>query len=359
MTTSFPGTGENRLEVPSELGRPFRVGSPMELARSNAEVIRKTIKDRKSEEAKHWIEYLYSGDMVMLRVYAEWCVLWHEFSLRRFGSASADLLQQQALELWNSHTNTAHNKSEAKMTTYFLLSTLRSDSGSARCIEQLSEGVCRFPEELNQMLMENLLSGCGPETEDLFENYFRCVRDRHDLLAKYCWSFPTAICKIHGQKIAEEGLAGSFGAMSVQDAMWNLFASLSPALRSAFLAEHLRFHFSGIKREGSVTIIEEEDRYRLVFDPCGSGGAMRREGLGELTIFANASPLTWGRKGEVPAYCAHCAFNELTSVKRVGYPLWVTEFDPDANRPCGWTVFKDPGRIPQSYFSRLSQDTSC
>lgn len=354
MATSLPGTGENRLEVPPELGRPFRVGSPMELSRSNADVIRKSIKDRKVDESKHWIEYLYSGDMVMLRVYAEWCVLWREFSLRRFGSVDATLLEQQTLELWNAHTNTDKSQNEAKMTIHFLLSTLHSDSGSARCIEQLTQGVCRFPEELNQMLMEKIASGCGPETEDLFENYFKCVRDRHDLLAKYCWSFPTAIYNAFGQKVAEEGLAGSFGAMSVQDAMWNLFASLSPALRAAFLSEHLRFHFSGANREGSVTIIEEEDRYRLVFDPCGSGGAMRREGLGGLAIFSDASPLTWGRKGQVPAYCAHCAFNELTSIKRVGYPLWVTEFDPDATRPCGWTVFKNPDGIPKSYIARLS-----
>ena len=55
----------------------------------------------------------------------------------------------------------------------------------------------------------------------------------------------------------------------------------------------------------------------------------------------------------MPAYCAHCALNELESVKRFGHPLWVTEFDPDASKPCGWTVYKDPQAIPQRYFERL------
>lgn len=122
------------------------------------------------------------------------------------------------------------------------------------------------------------------------------------------------------------------------------------------LAEHLRFHFSGPGRDGTVQIIEEPDRIRLVFDACGSGGAMRRRlghGKDGLAVMPEATGATWGLKGCVPGYCTHCAQNEIASVKRLGYPAWVTEFKEDPMQPCGWTIFKDPKSVPDHFFERL------
>jgi hypothetical protein len=72
-----------------------------------------------------------------------------------------------------------------------------------------------------------------------------------------------------------------------------------------------------------------------------------------LSPLPDASPETWNRAGQVPAYCAHCAKNEITSIRRFGFPAWVTEFDPDPRKPCGWTVYKDPKLIPARYYERL------
>jgi hypothetical protein len=36
----------------------------------------------------------------------------------------------------------------------------------------------------------------------------------------------------------------------------------------------------------------------------------------------------------------------------------VTEFDPDPEKPCGWTVYKDPALIPERYFTRLGYKKS-
>jgi hypothetical protein len=55
----------------------------------------------------------------------------------------------------------------------------------------------------------------------------------------------------------------------------------------------------------------------------------------------------------VPGYCTHCAINELESMRRLGYPILVTEFESDPQKPCGWTVYKDPNLIPERYFTRL------
>jgi hypothetical protein len=68
--------------------------------------------------------------------------------------------------------------------------------------------------------------------------------------------------------------------------------------------------------------------------------------------YTEPSSATWGR-GDVPVYCAHCAQNERYTCELLGYPGWVTEFDPDAAKPCGWVVYKDPRSIPLHYFERL------
>ena len=104
-------------------------------------------------------------------------------------------------------------------------------------------------------------------------------------------------------------------------------------------------------------MIEEADRFRLVVDPCGSGGAMRRDPAVRPTpafgLLRSPSPTTWMRADGVPAYCGHCAQNEIESVRRLGYPAWVAEFDPDPDKPCCWTIYKDPLDIPEIYFERI------
>ena len=35
------------------------------------------------------------------------------------------------------------------------------------------------------------------------------------------------------------------------------------------------------------------------------------------------------------------------------HPLWVTEFDHDANKPCAWKFYKNANDIPETYYDRL------
>jgi hypothetical protein len=149
----------------------------------------------------------------------------------------------------------------------------------------------------------------------------------------------------------------SFKTVSAYEPFYRLIGRLSPDERAAFLAEHLRGHHSGEGRKGAVQIIEEPDRYRLIFDACGSGGAMRRKAatspMPGLENYPDASAATWGLAGKVPAFCAHCAQNEIEMIRRYGYPAWVVNFDPDPMKPCGWTVYKNPDLIPEQYFDRV------
>jgi hypothetical protein len=148
----------------------------------------------------------------------------------------------------------------------------------------------------------------------------------------------------HGEAAFARAMSDSLAAVGSYQRMLELTAHLQAHELAAVLAEHLRGHFSGPGRAGGVRIEENAESFRLIMDPCGSGGALRRERAAKLvpaTRLVRASALTWSRRDEVPLYCAHCACNELATRQRLGYRAWVTEFDPEPDKPCAWVIYKD------------------
>jgi hypothetical protein len=131
-------------------------------------------------------------------------------------------------------------------------------------------------------------------------------------------------------------------------------------------AELNRSHRAGPGESGQIKITEEEDRYIMSFDPCGSGGRMRRTGaidgipprteppfnLGKTT---KPYDWSWGKTG-VPYYCAHCCvWNEQIAIETIGYPVRVTEYNEDPEGPCAFIYYKDPDLIPEHYFTRVGK----
>ena len=55
----------------------------------------------------------------------------------------------------------------------------------------------------------------------------------------------------------------------------------------------------------------------------------------------------------MPYYCTHCPVNEILPIEWGGYPLWVTDFDSDASKPCLWRFYKKPKLIPEAYWTRV------
>jgi hypothetical protein len=127
-------------------------------------------------------------------------------------------------------------------------------------------------------------------------------------------------------------------------------------------AETRRSHFSGIGARGDVEVAEEDDRYVLSFDPCGSAGRARRETADTTHLLASPSARvegahdwTWGEEG-VCLYCAHCSFvNEILPIEAIGVPKRVTLYPSAASEPCRWVVYKQPGNTPAEYYERVGE----
>ena len=154
--------------------------------------------------------------------------------------------------------------------------------------------------------------------------------------------------------------------------------SLPTLLYVAF--ESMRAHLSTVNRDGSpLELIEEEDRWILRFDPCGSGGRAMRGDWVEGTPSRMEPPYEWrviegaydwtdGKAG-VCSYCNHCqVLMEHLPMDRFGYPVRVVEPPlyptrdgvrvddrSDARQRCSWTMYKDPTGVPVEIYTRAGR----
>ena len=112
-------------------------------------------------------------------------------------------------------------------------------------------------------------------------------------------------------------------------------------------SELQRGHFS------EFTVVEEPDRYVVRYDPCGSGGRLRR--TKNVGATKKAYPWSWGRSG-VPYYCVHCCIGwEIIATELQGYPVRINLPGEKPEDPCVHLFYKRPELIPGEYFTRIGK----
>ncbi|PJF26239.1 MAG: hypothetical protein CUN53_08715 [Phototrophicales bacterium] len=137
---------------------------------------------------------------------------------------------------------------------------------------------------------------------------------------------------------------------------------MTPWEKVALTVEGMRGgHFSGARRRGDVQVSEEEDRFVISFDPCGSGGVLRRgdpeTGRAPYPITehgTNREPHLWTwQKTGVHWYCSHCAIAmEWLPGRKRGHPLRPLDHNLDHNAPCVWYVYKDEKQTREYHYPR-------
>lgn len=178
----------------------------------------------------------------------------------------------------------------------------------------------------------------------------------HDIYAQYVQDILAFIAKNYGEEQVEAALRSSLeGWFRIR---YDAYNRLSLEEKVQVTAEGMRCHLDGPERQGDFTIIEEKDRFVFKWDPCGSGGILRRraeaEGT-ELAVAQKAHDWTWGRQG-VCLYCSHCSLvNEILPIEHYGYPNRITEYPERAGDPCIWYIYKNPDDIPEEYYRRIGK----
>jgi hypothetical protein len=140
---------------------------------------------------------------------------------------------------------------------------------------------------------------------------------------------------------------------------------MTPWEKVALTVEGMRGgHFSGMQRRGDVIVEDQGDRFMVAFDPCGSGGVMRRgdpeTGRQPVSIQPHgvnqeAHLWTWGKTG-VHWYCSHCAIAmEWLPGQKRGYLLRPLDHTLDHHAPCPWYIYKEDRLIRDYHYPRTGQ----
>jgi hypothetical protein len=213
----------------------------------------------------------------------------------------------------------------------------------------------------SEKIVEAIDDGRLNEAKELARYIIPEGKALHDLMCDWVWDLLSQVAKRHGEQDMYESLRDSQSGWMLRRT-WRGFLQLPVEERVQLTAEIMRSHRCGPNQDGGIDVIEDDEKYSIRMDPCGSGGRMRRgdpvDGTGSrleapynFGVTQEAHDWSWSKKG-VPYYCIHCAVNEAMPMEWGGHPLWVTGYDADAAKPCYWHFYKRADDIPEDYYTR-------
>ncbi len=183
-------------------------------------------------------------------------------------------------------------------------------------------------------------------------------RDRqHQLLHDRFIDITAGFCRYVGTVFGDQRLEGLFRHSGERQRhgfeKWESLVTEDFVRASAHL---LKSHM------GNVTVTEDDEKFTITQDPCGTGGRLMREGAyekpdGPYTI-ATPQAMTFG-KANFPSYCAHCAvWNNILCIEWFGHPQWTIDHPATPTGPCRIHIYKSATRIPLRYYEQVSTRTS-
>lgn len=344
--------GNERLQTFEKTGTFMRMATPGQLEIPDYQIVRELLLKGNWDEAGRYISTFHAQNMFMNSVFFEWCIIMINYYAELTSVEAEKKFRVKAIKDYKAlitKMGESYPAENEQLVIEQMKSLMDADNLGLSSGDYIFADMEKDFNELQSAFNSQDLS----KSLKLLTSFHRHCVIRHDSLATFVYSYPTSIIEVDGEKMAVEVSNGSVLRNERMGGIWELTKILTPLDLAAFLAEHLRFHFSGEGREGKTTIVEDDKKIKLIFDPCGSGGAIRRR-LGEAEVKLNEKhDLAWNKCGEVNLYCSHCALNEKISIDLFGYPKLVVDFQADGQKPCGWTVYKDPKDIPAEVYQRL------
>jgi hypothetical protein len=198
-----------------------------------------------------------------------------------------------------------------------------------------------------QQALAALHRAIDSQRDDGFDIAQTALRHVHiasnDLYVEWIQDLLTLAAEALGDNAVEEATRVTYESTWKQ--RYEAWFELSGPERVALTCGGMRAHYGGQGRRGDFQVEEFPDRYVLTFDPCGSGGVLRRTAANGSTVdvvAGNRFPQewSWGLSG-VPWYCSHCPMLlEQFPLETFGSVIRPTEFSPDPNDPTRWIIYK-------------------
>ena len=173
-------------------------------------------------------------------------------------------------------------------------------------------------------------------------------KNPHEMLVAWIQEMLTCIAKTWGEDAVLDSILETH--QSIWGDRYARWDQMTPLEKLALTVEGMRGgHFSGPRRRGDMILTDEGDRYRMVMDPCGSGGVLRRGDpetgrppypLDDHGTNQAPHPWTWQKTG-VHWYCAHCCISmEWLPGRKRGRPLRPLDHVMDPAHPAPGTSTK-------------------
>jgi len=202
-------------------------------------------------------------------------------------------------------------------------------------------------------LESSIDAGNTEEAKKLAGQMYREFLAMHDLLVDWVTASLTFMENNYGDEALYHALEAGVGAWLKPAA--KLYEGKDAKARLKLAVGGMRGHLQPIR------IIEDDEKFILMMEPCGSGGRLiLNQKYEPPTNFAKVKepqPMTYWRQ-DCPAYCAHCALQEILSIRWSGIP-WMVMIPPDklGEQPCQFLLYKDPDKVPEEYCKRFERKT--
>ena len=363
----------DELRYSTTLKRPIRQDPPEQLGRPTRFFLEQAVRDCRVDDAYRWLDYLASevgGIQFLLGV---WC--WHmvRYYLDRVGDTSWSDLLHASMATWLGTTAGLPAVPVAKVVSETRSAQLRVEGLTwpvhLNAADECFRVTLGTPAEQQARRAESRIELDAAIAAGDFATFARLLdawrlEDRlvHDILSDWVWALMTVL----GNRWGEAAL-GDIERATVEPWVTVRYAAIgniTPEESLQLSSEAHRGHFAGLERDGSLTIIDEPDRYVLQLDQCGSGGRMvqgdpvvgngsRLDPPYNFRRIEGAYSWTWGLKG-VGAYCTHCAIvNQILPIEWLGTPMRGTAFSDTAANPCRWFIYKRRDAVPDEAFTQV------
>ncbi len=310
-----------RLENNDLLGRPLRVDGIDTIGKSTYSLIEDAVQHERVEEALSLIPYYLKE----LQIMHEILMIWAQDIMRYL---------------------------------------IRNDTGTEnRIADTLSTVICKTWRdfELGIAPMQLLEAAVRANDKDAaytwLERMWLEFKGPHDVLVAWINEMFAYLAQETEQHILDSILETHQSIWGNRYEKWDL---MTPWEKVALTVEGMRGHLSGQSRKGDVRVWEEADRFVIAFDPCGTGGVLRRgdpdtgrrpyqtDGLSQET-----HEWIWENKTGVHWYCSHCAVAmEWLPGNQRGYVFRPLDHNLDHQAPCVWYVYKDEKKSRAYHYPR-------
>jgi len=322
-----------RLEFNATLGRQIRMDDLQTLGISSQTLAEEAIRAGRKEEAIALVDYFYQEMRIMHDILITWLEDIMRYILARRGvpADQTQLLSSELLKTWRAYDFGVGLREKCKQAIY--------DSQT----------------EANAVNMT-----LANQAIDLLDRMRLQFKFPHDVLVAWIQDLLTYVAVTWGEEAVLDSILETH--QNIWGDRYRRWDEMTPHEKIALTVEGMRGgHFSGQRRRGDITLIDQGDRYKMVMDLCGSGGVLRRgdpeTGRGPHPIDehgTNHTPHLWTwQKTGVHWYCSHCciAMEWLPGRKR-GRPLRPLDHVLDPQAPCTWYVYKDEAATRAYHYPR-------